>query len=101
MVAELRRTVVQNRFVGAYVPVGPTIKPLDHPDYEPLYKTPVELDATLWLHSSRPPVVPDYVGEKLSQYYEWLTIGWPHDTTSAMFRIVFREFSIATLAYAS
>lgn len=62
---------------------------MDHPDYEHLYKALVELDATLWLHPSRPPTVPDYPEEKLSQYYEWQLIGWPYDTTTAMFRIVF------------
>jgi uncharacterized protein len=89
MVAELHRAVRQLGFVGAYVAVGPTAKRLDHPDYEHLYKALVELDATLWLHPSRPPIIPDYPDEKLSQYYEWLVVGWPYDTTSAMFRIAF------------
>jgi uncharacterized protein len=89
MVAELHRAVKELGFVGAYVAVGPTAKRLDHPDYEHLYKALVELDATLWLHPSRPPVIPDYTDENHSQYYEWLLVGWPYDTTSAMFRIVF------------
>lgn len=89
MVAELHRTVKELGFVGAYVAVGPTAKRMDHPDYEHLYKALVDLDATLWLHPSRPPIIPDYTDEKLSQYYEWLLVGWPYDTTSAMFRIVF------------
>lgn len=89
MVAELHRAVKQLGFVGAYAAVGPTAKRMDHPDYEPLYKALVDLDATLWLHPSRPPVIPDYMDEKFSQYYEWQLIGWPHDTASAMFRIVF------------
>jgi uncharacterized protein len=89
MVAELHRAVTQLGFVGAYVAVGPTAKRLDHPDYEHLYRALVDHDVTLWLHPSRPPIVPDYSDEKLSQYYEWLLVGWPYDTTSAMFRIVF------------
>jgi uncharacterized protein len=89
MVAELHRSVRQLGFVGAYVAVGPTAKRMDHPDYDQLYKALVEIDATLWLHPSRPPIVSDYTDEKLSQYYEWQLVGWPHDTTSAMFRIVF------------
>jgi uncharacterized protein len=88
MVAELHRAVTQLGFVGGYVAVGPTAKRMDHPDYEHLYKALVELDATLWLHPSRPPFIADYADEKLSQYYEWQLVGWPHDTTSAMFRIV-------------
>jgi len=88
MVAELRRAVRELGFVGAYVAVGPTAKRMDHSDYDHLYKALVELDATLWLHPSRPPFIADYTDEKLSQYYEWQLVGWPHDTTSAMFRIV-------------
>lgn len=89
MVAELHRAVTELGFVGAYVAVGPTAKRMDHPDYEHLYKALVDLDVALWLHPSRTPLVPDYADEKWSQYYEWQLVGWPHDTTSAMFRIVF------------
>ena len=77
MVTELRRAISQLGFLGAYVAVGPTAKRLNHPDYEILYKTLVELDATLWLHPSRPPFVPDHPDDKLSQYYEWQLVGWP------------------------
>lgn len=89
MIAELHRAVKELGFVGAYVAVGPTAKRMDHPDYEQLYKALVELDTTLWLHPSRPPTIPEYPDEKLSQYYAWQLVGWPYDTTSAMFRIVF------------
>jgi len=89
MVAELHRAVTELGFVGAYAAVGPTAKRMDHPNYDPLYKALVDLDATLWLHPSRPPIIPDYLDEKFSQYYEWQLVGWPYDTTSAMFRIVF------------
>jgi predicted TIM-barrel fold metal-dependent hydrolase len=89
MVAELKRAVTELGFIGAYVAVGPTAKRMDHPDYEYLYKALVELDVALWLHPSRTPLSADYTDENLSQYYEWQLVGWPYDTTSAMFRIVF------------
>jgi len=88
MAAEAHRAVKELGFVGAYVPVGPTAKRMDHPDFEPLYRAIVDLDATLWLHPSRPPL-PEYLDEKTSMYQEWLQMGWPYDTTSAMYRIVF------------
>jgi len=88
MVAELHRAVKELGFVGAYVPVGPTAKRMDHPDYEALYATIVELDVMLWLHPTRPPL-PDYLDEKASRYQMWQQMGWPYDTTSAMYRIVF------------
>lgn len=88
MVAELDRAVKQLGFVGAYVAVGPTAKRMDHPDFDALYKAIIDLDVTLWLHPSQPPL-PEYADENASKYYEWINIGWPHDTTSAMHRIVF------------
>jgi predicted TIM-barrel fold metal-dependent hydrolase len=88
MVAELHRAVKVLGFLGAYVAVGPTAKAMDHPDFDHLYKSIVELDATLWLHPSRPPL-PDHRDERISKYREWLDIGWPYDTTTAMYRIVF------------
>ena len=88
MVAELHRAVKELGFVGAYVPVGPTAKRMDHPDFEALYRAIVELDVMLWLHPSRPPLA-DYVDEKTSLYQVWQQMGWPYDTTSAMYRIVF------------
>jgi predicted TIM-barrel fold metal-dependent hydrolase len=88
MIAELHRAVKDLGFLGAFVPVGPTAKRMDHPDFEDLYRTIVELDATLWLHPSRPPL-PDYMDESHSKYSEWIAIGWPYDTTTAMYRIVY------------
>ena len=88
MVAELHRAVKELGFVGAYVQVGPTAKRMDHPDFEALYRAIVELDVMLWLHPSRPPL-PDYADEKTSRYQVWQQMGWPYDTTSAMYRIVF------------
>ena len=88
MVAELHRAVKELGFLGAFVPVGPTAKRMDHPDFEHLYKAIVELDATLWLHPSRPPLA-DYADETRSKYGEWIALGWPYDTTTAMYRIVY------------
>src|SRR4051812_15484988 len=83
MLAELYRAVKELGFLGAYVAVDPTAKSMDHADFDPLYKSIVELDATLWLHPSRPPL-PDHLDEQISRYREWLDIGWPYDTTTAM-----------------
>jgi len=80
MVAELHRAVTELGFLGAFVPVGPTAKRMDHSDFESLYRNLVELDAALWLHPSRPPL-PDYPDEQRAKYGEWIAIGWPCDTT--------------------
>jgi predicted TIM-barrel fold metal-dependent hydrolase len=88
MVAELHRAIKELGFAGGFIAVGPTAKRTDHPDMEALYRALVELDATLWLHPSRPPL-PDYGDEKVSKFEDWITFGWLHDTTSAMVRIAF------------
>jgi len=88
MVKELHRAVKELGFLGALIPVGPTAKRVDHPDFEQVFKSIAELDATLWLHPSRPPL-PDYPDENRAKHGEWIAIGWPYDTTTAMYRIVY------------
>ncbi len=89
MVAELVRAVRDLNFVGGFFVVGPTVKPPDHADYEFLYQKAAELDVPLWVHPSRPPVYPDYVGEKMSEYQIWQTLSWLMDSSAAMVRLVF------------
>jgi len=89
MLEEFERAVRKLKLVGGFFVVGPTVKPPDHPHYEILYKKAVELNAPLWIHPSRPPEYPDYVGEKISQYQVWQTLSWLLDSSTAMVRLVF------------
>jgi predicted TIM-barrel fold metal-dependent hydrolase len=89
MIGEFERAVRTLKLVGGFFVVGPTVKPPDHPGYEHLYKKAAELDVPLWIHPSRPPEYPDYVGEKVSQYQVWQTLSWLLDSSTAMVRLVF------------
>lgn len=89
MLAEFERAVRTLKLVGGFFVVGPTVKAPDHPHYEHLYKKAGELDAPLWIHPSRPPEYPDYIGEKISQYQVWQTLSWLLDSSTAMVRLVF------------
>jgi uncharacterized protein len=89
MVAELEHAVSELGFAGALVPVGPTVKRLDDPDFDALFARSSELGSGIWLHPSRPLVRPDYDDESFSRYLHWQTLGWLADTSSAMERIVF------------
>lgn len=89
MVAEFERAVRTLKLAGGFFVVGPTVKPPDHPHYEFLYQKAVELDVPLWIHPSRPPDYPDYVGEKISRYQVWQTLSWLLDSSTAMIRLVF------------
>jgi predicted TIM-barrel fold metal-dependent hydrolase len=89
MLAEFERAVQTLHFAGGMFVVGPTVKPPDHPDYWALYARAEALDAALWVHPSRPPIYPDYVGEKMSQFQVWQGLSWLLDSSTAMVRLVF------------
>jgi predicted TIM-barrel fold metal-dependent hydrolase len=59
-------------------------KPLDRPEFDPLFAKADEEDAPLWIHP------------QLFEWYEWASeymdhrlFGWPFDTTLALSRLVF------------
>lgn len=89
MLAEFERAVSELQFAGGMFVVGPTVKPPDHPDYWALYQRAEQMDAALWVHPSRPPIYPDYVGEALSRYQVWQGLSWLLDSSTAMVRLVF------------
>jgi uncharacterized protein len=64
-------------------------KPLDRPEFIPLYEKMAEFDQPIWIHPVRDSGTPDYPGEKSSQYNLFSIFGWPFETTLAMGRIVF------------
>ncbi len=72
------------------VEVGSDIagKPLDSPEFIPLYEKMVELDRPIFIHPVREMNVPDYAGEGWSKYRAWTKLGWPYATGLAMTRLV-------------
>ncbi|HVN22880.1 MAG TPA: amidohydrolase family protein [Syntrophorhabdales bacterium] len=64
-------------------------KPIDRPEFMPLYEKMAQYDLPIWLHPARDVVVPDYVDENTSKYALSTTFGWPFETTLAMSRLVF------------
>jgi aminocarboxymuconate-semialdehyde decarboxylase len=64
-------------------------RPLDEPDYQPLFAEMAARGLPIWLHPARPATVADYVGETRSKYDLWWAFGWPYETTLAMGRLVF------------
>ena len=89
MLAELDHAVKDLGFAGGVVACGPTVKRLDHPDYERLWAAAARLDVPIWMHPSRPPVYPDYVDEPVSKFQVWQTLSWLMDSSAAMVRLVF------------
>ena len=64
-------------------------RPLDEPEFYPLFERMAQLDKPIWLHPARGANHPDYLTEEKSKYEIWWTFGWPYETSAAMARIVF------------
>lgn len=64
-------------------------KPLDDPQFQPLFSTMVDYDLPIWLHPGRSAMVKDYGAEEKSRFEMWWALGWPYDTSVAMARLVF------------
>ena len=64
-------------------------KPLDGPEYAPIFDIMAEHDLPILLHPARGARFADYPGESKSKYEIWWTFGWPYETSVAMARLVF------------
>jgi uncharacterized protein len=67
-------------------------KPLDSPEFLPLFEEAVRRDIPIWIHPARGADFPDYQTETRSQYEIWWTFGWPYETSVAMARLVFAGY---------
>jgi uncharacterized protein len=66
-------------------------RPLDDPEFAPMFDYMAEKDLPIWLHPSRGAAFPDYASENKSKYEIWWTIGWPYETSAAMARLVYSK----------
>ncbi len=64
-------------------------KPLDLPEFEPIFDAMAEYDLPIWVHPVRPAHFTDYLTEDKSKYEIWWTFGWPYETSAFMARMVF------------
>ncbi len=64
-------------------------KPLDAPEFQPLFAAMAGHDLPIWLHPYRGADSPDFASEDRSLYEIWWTFGWPYDPSAAMARLVF------------
>ena len=62
-------------------------KPLDDPQFEPVFASMAEHDLPIWLHPARPAEVKDFGQEEKSRYEMWWALGWPYDTSVTMTRL--------------
>ena len=86
---EADRSVRELNFGGVQLFTPIDNKPLDRPEFMPLYEMMSDFDLPIWIHPTREPNTPDYMGEEKSRYSLFVSIGWPYETTKAMVRLVF------------
>src|SRR4030042_1056462 len=86
---EADRCIKELKFKGVYLHTPVDEKPLDAPEFLPLYKKMAEYDLPIVIHPMRKVDHPDFLTEKKSKYNMFSLFGWPYDTTSAMARLVF------------
>jgi predicted TIM-barrel fold metal-dependent hydrolase len=86
---ELERAATQLGALGVQIFSNAAGKPLDSPEFLPLFTELARRDLVIWLHPARGGDFPDYRGEDRSKFEIWWTFGWPYETSVAMARLVF------------
>jgi len=85
---ELDRAINDLRFRGVQISTPLNGKPLDSPEFMPLYEKMQEYNLPIFIHPDREVTQPDYENEDRSKYYVYCLWGWPYETTVAMTRLV-------------
>jgi predicted TIM-barrel fold metal-dependent hydrolase len=88
-IEESDRAINELGFRGIYVHSNINGRPLDAPEFLPLFEKMAAYDLPIYIHPWRGNDVPEYLSETESQYSIASTFGWPYETTAAMTRIVF------------
>jgi predicted TIM-barrel fold metal-dependent hydrolase len=91
-VAETQRAIKDLKAVGVQVFSNAKGKPLDLPEFKPLFELMAEYDLPIWIHPARGANFADYLSEDKSKYEIWWALGWPYETSVAMSRIVFAGY---------
>ncbi|MFC1932656.1 amidohydrolase family protein [Chloroflexota bacterium] len=86
---ETDRAINDLGFKGVYIHTNMNGKPLDSPEFLPLYEKMSEYNLPIYLHPWRSDTFADYTTEKVSKYMVASVFGWPYETTAAMTHLVF------------
>jgi len=86
---EVDRAINDLRFRGVQINTPINNKPLDSPEFLPLYEKMATYNLPIWIHPVREVDFSDYRTEKRSKYMIFHVFGWPYETAAAMTRLVF------------
>jgi predicted TIM-barrel fold metal-dependent hydrolase len=85
---EIDRSIKALGFKGIQIYTDIHGKPLDSPEFQPIFEKMAQYNLPILLHPRRARTVPDYPTESHSKYEAFLIFGWPYETTLAMTRLV-------------
>lgn len=91
-VQEIERAVMKLGATGVQLYSNVLGRPLDEPDFLPIFQKMAEFNLPIWLHPSRGSGFPDYQTETKSKFELWWVFGWPYETSIAMARILFAGY---------
>lgn len=84
---EVDRAINELNFKGVQIYTSIIEKPLDSPEFLPLYEKMSHYDLPIWIHPTKDLSESDYPGEEGSLYSLAAIIGWPNATSMAMTRL--------------
>ncbi len=90
-IKEMDRSINDLKFRGIQINTPINDKPLDSPEFEPLFERMSQYNLPIWIHPMRNPDYADYKTEKASKYIIYMMFGWPYETATAMTRLVFSK----------
>ncbi|MDR7567086.1 MAG: amidohydrolase family protein [Armatimonadota bacterium] len=88
-VREAERAVEELGATGVQIFTNMLGKPLDRPEFLPLFERMATYDLPIWVHPTRGPGVADYPVESRSRFGIWWALGWPYETAVSMVRMAF------------
>ncbi len=88
-VAEAERAIRDLRLRGVEIFTDIGGKPLDSPEFMPLYEKMAGFGRPIFIHPRGLMSTPDYEGEEFSKYRLWTKLGWPYATAKAVCRLVY------------
>lgn len=86
---EVERLMTKLNLHGVQIYTNVNGKPLDAPEFRPVFDTLAKHQTPIILHPARGQNHADYQTENRSKYLIWQVFGWPYETTAAMARLVF------------
>ena len=89
---EIDRAVTDLHAAGIQIFTNVNGRPLDDPEFAPIFERMASLDRPIWMHPSRTASFADYAAESKSKLELWWTFGWPYETSVAMGRILFAGY---------